>query len=63
MMQVNLTKDEVQTIANTLYEFVYENKHTITRKEELKKIERIYKKLYLLYSNGLLDDKNQEVQT
>ena len=45
-MKIELTKDEIQTIANTLFEFVEDNKQEITREEELKKIRLLYKKLY-----------------
>ena len=45
-MKIELTKDEIQTIANTLYEFVEDNKQEITRENELEKIRVIYKKLY-----------------
>ena len=45
-MKIELTKDEIQTIANTLFEFVETSGATITREEELEKIRAIYKKLY-----------------
>ena len=45
-MKIELTKDEIQTIANTLYEFVETSGATITRENELEKIRAIYKKLY-----------------
>ena len=38
-MKIELTKDEIQTIANTLFEFVEDNKQEITRENELKKLE------------------------
>ena len=57
-MKIELTKDEIQTIANTLYEFVETSGATITREEELKKIKLLYKKLY----NTLNQQKNKKSQ-
>ena len=45
-IKIELTFDEIQTVANTLFEFVEDNKQEITREEELKKIRSLYKKLY-----------------
>jgi len=45
-MKIELTEDEMQTIANTLFEFADNNKQEFTREEELKKIRNLYKKLY-----------------
>lgn len=42
----NITRDEKQIIANTLFEFVEQNYQDSTRDEEIKKIRSIYKKLY-----------------
>jgi len=54
-MKIELTFDEIQTVANALYEFVEDNKQEITREEELKKIRSIYKKLY-----NTLNQKNNK---
>jgi len=54
-MKIELTKDEIQTIANTLFEFVESSGATITREEELKKIRLLYKKLY-----NTLNQKNNK---
>lgn len=43
---LKLSRDDIQTIANTLFEFIENNKEYITRNEELTKITKIYKKLY-----------------
>jgi len=45
-MKIELTFDEIQTVANVLFEFVETSGATITREEELKKIRSLYKKLY-----------------
>ena len=45
-MKIELTFDEIQTVANALYEFVETSGTTITRENELEKIRAIYKKLY-----------------
>ena len=42
----NLEKDEIQTIANTLYEFVETNNQEVTREKEINKIRALYKKMY-----------------
>lgn len=42
----NITREEKQIIANTLFEFVEQNNQDITRDKEIKKIRSIYKKLY-----------------
>ena len=54
-MKIELTKDEIQTIANALFEFAEDNKQEITRENELKKIRAIYKKLY-----NTLNQKNNK---
>ena len=54
-MKIELTFDEIQTIANSLFEFVEDNKQEITREEELKKIRLLYKKLY-----NTLNQKNNK---
>jgi len=56
-MKIDLTKDEIQTIANTLFEFCEQNKQEFTREKELKKIRNLYKKLY-----NTLNQKNKEIQ-
>jgi len=43
---LQLSKDDIQTIANTLFEFVENNTQDITRDKEINKIRKIYKKLY-----------------
>lgn len=53
-MKIELTKDEMQTIANTLFEFVEQNNYDSTRDDELKKVRVIYKKLY-----KIVNQKNQ----
>ena len=55
-MKIELTFDEIQTVANTLFEFVETSGATITREEELEKIRAIYKKLY----NTLNQQKNKK---
>ena len=55
-MKIELTKDEIQTVANVLFEFVETSGATITREEELEKIRAIYKKLY----NTLNQQKNKK---
>ena len=47
-MKIELTKDEMQTMANTLFEFVDQNNQDVTREKELKKIRELYRKLYSL---------------
>jgi len=41
-----LDQDELQTIANTLYEFVETNNQEVTRETEINKIRALYKKMY-----------------
>ena len=45
-MKIDLTEYEIQTIANTLFEFSEQNNQSITREKELEKIRALYKKLY-----------------
>ena len=47
-MKIELTKDEIQTIANTLFEFVESSGATITREEELKKLDYYTKSCIIL---------------
>jgi len=49
---MNLTEDEMQLIANTLFEFCEQNNQEVTREEELKKIRLLYKKLYKSIKNN-----------
>jgi len=51
-MKVELTQDEMQTIANTLFEFCEQNNEQFTREEELEKIRNLYKKLYKSIKNN-----------
>ena len=56
-MKIELTKDEIQTIANTLFEFVESCGADITRENELEKIRALYKKFY-----NTLNQKNNELK-
>lgn len=51
-MKIELTKDEIQTTANALFEFAEQIQKDSTRDEELKKVRILYKKLYGIILNG-----------
>ena len=52
-MKIDLTEYEIQTIANTLFEFTEDNKQEITRENELEKIRALYKKLYNIVNQNI----------